>query len=139
MLGMAWSIATIFVVPGLVYYNLGPFAAVKRSVEVLKKTWGESLVRYIGLGLVQLIVLFVGALVFGLLFVGLASISPVVTVSLLILAIIYFATVILVFNVANQVFNTALFVYAESGKVPTHFNEDVLKHAFEPRQQKRII
>jgi len=63
VLGLAWSVITVFVVPVMVYENLGPFASIKRSVEALKKTWGESLIRHYGLGLMQGIVLFVGILV----------------------------------------------------------------------------
>ena len=42
-LGTAWSISTIFVLQGIVYKNLGPFASIKDSLITLKKTWGESL------------------------------------------------------------------------------------------------
>lgn len=56
LLGMAWSIITIFVVPVLVYEGLGPIDAIKKSAEVIKKTWGENIIRAIGLGLVQLAV-----------------------------------------------------------------------------------
>src|SRR3989344_1610130 len=51
-LGMAWAIATIFVVPSMVYHNLSPFDAIKKSADTVRKTWGESLIRYFGLGLV---------------------------------------------------------------------------------------
>jgi hypothetical protein len=53
MLGLIWSLVTIFVVPAMVYNNLGPIDAIKKSVHTLKKTWGESLIRAVGLGLVQ--------------------------------------------------------------------------------------
>ncbi|HLP15796.1 MAG TPA: DUF6159 family protein, partial [Bacteroidota bacterium] len=41
LLGMAWSIMTIFVVPVLVYEGRSPVDAIKRSIDVIKKTWGE--------------------------------------------------------------------------------------------------
>jgi len=47
LLGAAWGILTIFVVPSLVYENVGPFEAIKKSASVLKKTWGESLTRHL--------------------------------------------------------------------------------------------
>src|SRR3989338_1515753 len=62
-LGMAWGIITLFVVPSMVYYNLGPIEAIKKSAQVLKKAWGESLIRYIGLGLAQMAFLIAGILV----------------------------------------------------------------------------
>src|SRR5688572_16478979 len=38
LMGMAWSIVTIFVVPVLVYENIGPIDAIKKSATVIKKT-----------------------------------------------------------------------------------------------------
>jgi len=43
VLGMAWTITTYFVVPVLVVEKAGPVEACKRSVSLMKRTWGESL------------------------------------------------------------------------------------------------
>ena len=53
ILGMMWGIITVFVVPAMVYHDLEPFDAIKKSVEALKRTWGESLIRYVGLSSIQ--------------------------------------------------------------------------------------
>ncbi len=45
---------TYFVVPVIVVEKLGPLAAGKRSFEVLKRTWGESLVANFGVGINRL-------------------------------------------------------------------------------------
>src|SRR5262249_8241532 len=50
ILGTAWSIVTYFVVPVLVVEKVGPIEAVKRSVAILKRTWGEALVGHFGIG-----------------------------------------------------------------------------------------
>jgi hypothetical protein len=39
VLGMVWSVVTLFVVPVLVYENASPAQAVRRSKDILKKTW----------------------------------------------------------------------------------------------------
>ncbi len=49
---VVWAVATFFVVPVLVVDNVGPIDAVKKSVDVLKKTWGESLVAQFGASIV---------------------------------------------------------------------------------------
>ena len=51
ILGAAWTIATFFVVPVLVMENLGPVDAAKRSVGIVKKAWGESIVGNAGVGI----------------------------------------------------------------------------------------
>ena len=139
LLGLMWSIITIFVVPSMVYKNLGPIDAIKNSVSVLKKTWGESLIRYIGLGLAELLFIVLGVIGFIILFIVGLSIGPFGILIVLIMAIIYFLGVILIFGIANSVFNTALYVYAETGKVPGEYNETVIKNAFKPKGSKTII
>lgn len=55
LIGMAWAVVTFMVVPVLAAERLGPFAAVKRSAGLLRKTWGEALVGQVSLGAVQLL------------------------------------------------------------------------------------
>ena len=55
MLGAVWGIITVFVVPCMVYQDIGPIQAIKKSIEILKRTWGELLVQHVGVGVVQTI------------------------------------------------------------------------------------
>ena len=131
LLGMAWSIMTIFVVPVLVYEDLSPVDAIKKSIAVIKKTWGESLIRVIGLGLTQLFVfaaIIAGcvALCYSLyaLFDGMGIVIGIgIGIGSLLLAGLIFA-------VANTVYNTALYVYANSGTVASGFSEEIVKGGF---------
>lgn len=135
ILGMIWSIVTIFVIPGMVYHNLGPFDAIKKSVQVLKKTWGESLIRYYGLGLAQFAFIIAGIVIFMPLFMVM---SPLGIFGILISAgigVLYLISVVLIFGIANQIFNTALFVYADSGKIPSGYNREVMENAFHKKVQ----
>jgi len=139
VLGLMWSIIIIFVVPSMVYKNLGPIDAIKNSVGVLKKTWGESLIRVFGLGLAELIFIVLGIIVFiPLLFIS-VMMGPIGIIFIIFIAIIYFVGLILLFGVANSVYNTALYVYAETGKVPGEYNEEQIKNAFKPRKSKMSI
>lgn len=130
MLGMAWSIITIFVIPGMVYHDLTPFKAIKKSINTLKKTWGESLIRYFALGMAQFIFILVGILIAIPLFLIMSALGVMGIIVAIILTVIYFLGVILVFQVANTVFNTALYVYADQGKVPSGYSKEVLQKAF---------
>ncbi len=134
LIGMTWSIITIFVVPVLVYEGLGPIAAVKKSTQVIKKTWGESLIKAIGLGLVQFFVfVLLIALSFGLTFLLAGWLD---TTGLLIgvgVGILLLLLAGLIFSVASTIFNTALYVYASSSQVASGFNEEVVRDAFRQR------
>lgn len=131
LVGFAWSVVTIFVVPVLVYEGLGPIDAIKKSAKVIKETWGESLIRSIGMGLVQIFVFFLLALVtIGLTYVlakafALAGLLIGIGVGLLL-----FLLAGLIFAVATMVFNTALYVYANSKIIAEGFDEEVVKGAF---------
>ncbi len=131
LLGMTWSIITIFVVPVLVYEGLGPVDAIKKSTAILKRTWGESLVRSLGLGLMQFFA-FIVAFGTG---VGLAIIlSNAFDITGTIIGfVILFALLLmvgLIFNVANMIFNTALYIYGDRQIVAEGFDEQVLDRAF---------
>lgn len=129
VLGLAWSLMTIFVVPSMVYKDLGPIDAIKNSVNTLKKTWGESLIRAIGTGFVYGTFVVLGIVVFlGLLILTL-SINLYLTIAIALIGVIYFIGLVTMFNLINAVFNTALYAFADSGKVPA-FDEQTLKGAF---------
>lgn len=127
---MGWAIATVFVIPSIVYDKKTPFAAIKQSVGVLRKTWGESLIRYVGLGMIQgLITILGGALLLFLAFISF-TISITLGIIMLVVFVLFLVVVSLVFQIANDVFNTALFEFAQTGKVPSGYDQKSLQDAF---------
>lgn len=134
LVGMAWSVLTLFVVPGMVYRGLGPIEALKSSVATLRQTWGESLVRHFGLGAVQFVLLALGAGVAYGLFTLLGGLGTPVLLAIGGLVAVYALAVILVFNVAHSVFGTALYAYANGRPLPAGFDETTLRGAFRPRR-----
>jgi hypothetical protein len=136
MLGMAWSVITIFVVPGMVYYDLGPIDAIKRSVSTVRQTWGESLARHFGLGLMQFLFIVPG-IILGYVLISVAGPgSPTSMLVALAVSGTYILAVALVFSVLNNIFNTALFVYADRGELPSGFDQDTLEGAFRHRRAR---
>lgn len=134
IIGGVWAIVTIFVVPAMVYDGVGPMGAIKSSVETLKKTWGESLIRHFGLGFAQGVVIFVGGLVWVILFIILLFTFPLFALVSIIFLIMYILAVSLFFSVLNTIFNTALFVYARTGQIPSGYSEDIMKNAFKKNE-----
>ncbi len=134
ILGMLWSIMTIFVVPAMVYYDLTPFKAIKKSNETLRKTWGESIIRYYGLGLIKFLVILVGVIITGVLLFLFKELDFTFILIILGIFLVYLIIVSLVFQVAEKVFNTALFVYADKGRAPSGISASTLKQAMKVRQ-----
>ncbi|MFT7625685.1 MAG: hypothetical protein ACI9WU_004876 [Myxococcota bacterium] len=137
LIGMAWTIVTIFVVPVMVYEGVGPKDAIKRSAETLKSTWGESLIRHYGLGLMQFLAFIAAAGIGWLLFATVGQLGTAGVVISAIVTLILILGVVMTFNVASTVFNTALFAYAQGNTLPGTFDEDTLSHAFKVRGTKR--
>ena len=50
VLGMAWAVATFFAIPIVIYEKLSPLKAIKRSVEIVKNLWKETLILKLGFG-----------------------------------------------------------------------------------------
>lgn len=127
-----WTIATFFVVPVLVMENLGPIDAVKRSVDVLRKTWGESLVVQFGTSLaISLITLGAIVVCFGAgLGLSLALKNPIpVSVSIgvgFLLALV--AT--LIGTTLKSILVVACYRYASGHEIPDSFDSDSLRAVF---------
>jgi hypothetical protein len=130
LLGAAWTVLTLFVVPVMVYEDLGPLDAIKRSTQVLRATWGESLARHHGLGFMQTLFLLPCIFVAAPLATGAAQLGTGALIAAAALALVYGLGVILVFAAANGVFNTALYAYATHAKTPDGFDDTTLQAAF---------
>ena len=136
ILGTVWSVLTIFVVQGIVFKNLGPFAAIKDSTLTLKNTWGESLIKYIGFGLAESVFI-IPAIVIGIPAIYLSLFVGVwLTLIIIGMIILYIVGVALVFNIADNVFNTALYVYSNTGNVPEGYDSETIKSAFQKKKNE---
>jgi hypothetical protein len=135
LLGGTWSLVTIFVVPSMVYKNIGLVDAIKNSFATLKKTWGETLIGGVGFWLAKLALLVVDiAIFFVLLFVLPHVAGGAVIIAVFALAVIYFIGIVVFFNLANAIFSTALYQYAQTGKVPQGFDKSSMRDAFAPKK-----
>lgn len=135
VLGTAWSIMTFFVVPVLVVEKTGPFAAVGRSVSLMRKTWGEALVGHMGVGFF-LFLLFIPVLL--LLLAGgflLAKGSTTVGVVLLVAGVIAALLHAAVSSAMNTILVAALYQYASDKGTPAGFEERQFAGAFESKPQ----
>jgi hypothetical protein len=135
ILGTAWTVLTYFVVPVLVVEKVGPFQAIRRSVELLKKTWGEALIGGIGLGLFKFLLMLPGIL---LLVAGVAicvSVQPVAIGLILVgLALLYLLGMSAVTAALDTIFLGALYQYAAFQSVPAGFDSGAIEGAFQRKK-----
>lgn len=138
LIGFVWAIVSIFVVPAIVIKNQGVIEALKSSALAIKKTWGENLIKHYGLGLVQGLFSSLGIIFILIPGILLLSTSVKAGISLIGIFVLYSVMLSIVFSSAKTIFDTALFIYADSGKVPRAYSEEEMKHAFVENKRKQI-
>jgi hypothetical protein len=134
ILGMAWNLATYLVVPILAVEGIGPVAAIKQSVSLLRRTWGERVIGNFGLGFV-----------FGIanLLVILAAI-PIIILAINAQSIVWIASTVMIFLIIlailglinsslNGIYTAAVYQYASTGKSSDFFEDKMVKNAFSPK------
>lgn len=130
ILGAAWSVMTFFVVPVLVVEKVGPVEAIRRSITLLKKTWGEALVGRIGLGFVMflLAIPILLLLVAGVYLLATGMTAP--GAALLIMAIVAFLLHMAIGAALQTILLAALYQYAADNQVPEGFDRQAIEGAF---------
>lgn len=130
--GLAWSITTFFVVPVLAYENLTPIAAFKRSAQIMKEKWGESLGSSFSFGIVQ----FLGILIIGLPLFFLGSLIGLIPS--IVLAAIGVLFVIAVTSAGQTIFISAVYHRINDNELED-FDGDLLDSAFIHKEKKGLF
>jgi hypothetical protein len=134
LIGAAWSVVTFLTVPIIVFEDVGPVNALKRSGKLLKQTWGENIIGQGGLGLLMLLPMLVA---FGIGALGVMSGTAVVAIPLIAVAVVMLLVATVVVNALSGIYRTALYRYAVDGQVPAAFAGADLEHSFGPRKRNR--
>jgi hypothetical protein len=111
LVGMAWALATIFVVPLLALEDRGPIEAAKESAGLIRRRWGEGITGLLGIGGWTLIVV-IPALVIGAAGVAIRVHDPNAGAALIAIAVGILFLVFSLSRATGQVFTVALYRYA---------------------------
>jgi len=123
LIGIVFSVATFFVVPIIAYENLGPIDAFKRSTQLMKQKWGESLSATFSMGLIQ-------TLVYLLIIIPFAIIAMYINILLGAgLAIMAAFIVFAVFSAAKTIFVSSVY-HNVTGTIDDHFNQQIIDSLF---------
>ena len=123
LIGVVWSIATFFVVPIIAYENVGPIDAFKKSAQLMREKWGESLASGFSFGLVN----FLGFLVVGggLFLIG-SIFNPLVGIVLAVLGVLLVSAIV---SAAQTIFVSAVY-HNITGDPTEHFNQQMIDSLF---------
>jgi len=130
LIGAAWDVATFLVVPAVIIDDNGAIDGLKRLASLLRQTWGENIAARVGFGLLGLLLVIPGFVIGGL---AVAVGGPVLIAGILV-AIVWIALVVVVMTALNAIFQTALYMYATTGSMPTGFETTDLRQTFGPRE-----
>jgi hypothetical protein len=119
ILGAAWNVVTFLVVPILAAEGLGPIEALKRSWELLKRSWGEQVSGTISIGLVFGLIGFLGSVILVGLGVGLSIMLETFIPGIIfgVILIGYIMLISLLSSTLNGIFTAAVYAYAAEGQV----------------------
>jgi hypothetical protein len=123
LIGIAWSVATFFVVPVIAYENVGPIDAFKKSAQMMRQKWGESIGAGFSFGLVHLIAVIV---VGGALFLVGSVFNFVIGVLLAVLGVLFVAAVM---SAAQTIFISAVY-HNITGDPVEHFDQQMINNLF---------
>ena len=129
MVGMAWETATFLVVPAVVIDDHGAVSGLKASASLLKRTWGENIAARVGFGLLGFIAIIPAVVVVA----AAGALGGAALVLGILVAVPYVALLVVVLTALNAVFQTALYLYATTGVVPTGFADSNLQASFSTR------
>jgi hypothetical protein len=130
LLGAAWAVVTFLTVPIIVFEDLGPWPALRRSGELFRRTWGENLTAQVGFSLLAVVAVLPAAVV-----VVLTAVSQVAALTVLgvVVGVAWVAVVATLLAALSGIYRTALYRYAVDGAVPAPFAGADLAHAFAPK------
>src|SRR6266567_2194686 len=112
-IGFLWTVAVALVVPVLAAEDVGPVEAIQRSVELIKRAWGEDLIGSVGIGLVFGVVIAVIIFAGGMVVIATFSVGSVgLAIALLVLLVLSVTLVALAQATLQGIYAAALYRYA---------------------------
>ncbi len=131
LVGLAWTLVTMLVLPILVIEEVGVGDALKRSASAFKRTWGENVVGNGGIGIVGMLLFLLGLLVAGpIIAIGATNSNTPLVVVGVVLLVIWTVLVSAFASALSAVFRTALYRFAVLGEEPGGFTHEMVARAF---------
>jgi len=133
LIGFVWAVATALVVPVLAAEDVGPYEAITRSAELIRKTWGEEIIGNVGIGFVFGLFITVAGLVGCLAVVAALSVSKSLAVGIVVLLVLGVCLLAMAQATLQGIYAAALYRYADGDSATGGFNAELLGGAFRPR------
>ena len=130
LVGLAWTLASYFVVPVLAAEDVGPAEALQRSGELFRETWGEQVAGGFSFGLIFTLLALPGI---ALPLLG-RSLGPTGMLAGVALAVLYWLLLSVVSAAVQGIFVSALYRYAKTRQVSAGFRLENFWMAWQPKR-----
>lgn len=137
LLGLAWTVVSFFVVPIMVLEGKGPIDALKESGQLLRKTFGETLLGFTGIGIMFVFIYIIIGIVIGFStpYFTHPELGLIAKVIATFCAILFFLS-FTIQSTLTTIFRVAIYEYAKSGKTIGTFTPDLIKETAVHRRKK---
>jgi hypothetical protein len=132
--GIAWGLATYFVVPVLALHGEGTKRSVERSARAFRERWGETLSGAIGIGVITAIVVMPACMLGGGGAVALDEGNTTLGIVLIATAVLVFMPILAVEWALTELFALVVYREATEGIVIAPFTEADIRRSFEPKK-----
>jgi hypothetical protein len=133
ILGWAWSLITYLVLPIIVVERAPVRNTVRRSRQLLGRTWGQSLVATVGFGLLTTIAVLLTVVIPGIFAAVVGGVGGAV---LLAVAVVCCIGIALLAGAVSGIYRAVLYRYAVEGRIPDAFAGVDLASAFRSKRTK---
>ncbi len=133
LIGLVWAVATIFAVPVIICNedSFNPITNLKKSAGIITKTWGESLIGFLGLSVLS----FLLDLPVILLTIVLAAVCfnagiPALAIAVICLGVVTMIVIGMLVKLTEHIYIASLYMYATEGYLNEAYDEDVMLQPF---------
>ena len=121
--GAVFSVATYFVIPVITNENLGPIGAFRRSTQMMKQNWGES----IGAGFSFVFIQFIAVIFLAIIAITLGTLTnTIVGAGVAVIGLLFMIAVI---STVRSIFASAVY-HNITGDPVEHFNQQFVDKLF---------
>jgi hypothetical protein len=136
VIGFAWNMIVLFVIPVMIFQGFGVVDSVKESASLFRRKWGETLISNVSIGFVFGLLAIVGMLA-----IALAAFTRNIPLIIIVssVALLYWIFLAIMHATLNGILATALYDYAITNQVPQGYDPERFAGAFAPRQTRSFF
>lgn len=134
LIGLAWQLITYFVIPVILFEDVGAIEGIKRSAKLFKARWGEQVVGAGTIGIASMILSLIGIGVIGVGVYLAAGGAAVLGFPLVLAGVVYLIGLTVCTQAMQGIYNAALYKFAVEGDGGAVFTNEQLADSFVQRK-----